>query len=60
MAEELPPNEFYEYFGPDYSLSIRSRPDVENKNKAADLDKVVVGAGYLSVTVTVTVTAFRV
>eukprot|EP00798_Chlamydomonas_sp_ICE-L_P018498 gene18498-24996_t len=39
MAEELPPNEFYEYFGPDYSLSIKSKPDMENRNKKADLDK---------------------
>ncbi|GAX82654.1 hypothetical protein CEUSTIGMA_g10080.t1 [Chlamydomonas eustigma] len=39
MQEDLPPNEFYEYFAPDYSLHINSIPSMENKNKRENLDK---------------------
>jgi len=40
MQDDLPPNEFYEYFAPDYSLHIKSIHGMENKNKREQLDKV--------------------
>lgn len=40
MQQNLPANEFYEYFGPDYSLHINAIPGMENKNKREHLDKV--------------------
>mmetsp|Transcript_24573 Transcript_24573/g.53697 ORF Transcript_24573/g.53697 Transcript_24573/m.53697 type:complete len:450 (+) Transcript_24573:336-1685(+) len=39
MQDELPPNEFYEYFGPTYNLHIPSTADVENRNKKEHLEK---------------------
>lgn len=35
---QLPYNEYYEYFGPDYTLHVEPSP-VENKNSAKDLEK---------------------
>ena len=46
MQEELPPNEFYEYFAPDYNLHINSVPGMENKNKREQLDKASLGIAY--------------
>ncbi len=40
MQDDLPPNEFYENFGPDYQLQIKSIPGMENKNKKEAIEKV--------------------
>lgn len=40
MEDELPPNEYYEYFGPDYRLHIPPEKDLVNKNKREALEKV--------------------
>lgn len=39
MEDDLPPNEFYEYFGPDYALQIHSMPQMENRNKREHLER---------------------
>jgi hypothetical protein len=40
MQDALPPNEFYESFGPDYLLHIHSDKLLENCNKREALEKV--------------------
>jgi len=39
MTDELPPNEYYEYFGPDYRLHIPPEKDFDNRNKREVLEK---------------------
>ncbi|KAL6764689.1 hypothetical protein V8C86DRAFT_2468167 [Haematococcus lacustris] len=39
MQDALPPNEYYEYFGPDYHLHIQCDKGMENKNKREVLEK---------------------
>lgn len=40
MQDDIPPNEYYEYFGPDYKLHIPPEEDIDNKNKRDALEKV--------------------
>lgn len=40
MQDELPPNEYYEYFGPDYRLHIPPDKKFANTNKRDALEKV--------------------
>ena len=40
MEEDLPPNEFFENFGPDYRLGINAIPGFENRNTREQLEKV--------------------
>ncbi len=44
MAELLPPNDYYEVFGPDYTLTPHLEPAKPNQNKREALDKVTPGA----------------
>lgn len=39
LEDELPDNEYREYFAPDYRLSIPLRADVENLNTREYLDQ---------------------
>lgn len=40
MSDQLPPNDYYEYFGPDYRLTIPVEQDRPNSNRKDQLDKV--------------------
>lgn len=40
MADDLPANEYYEYYGPDYKLHVPETKDVPNANKREYLEKV--------------------
>jgi hypothetical protein len=40
MSAELPPNEYYELFKPEYSLHIQPVPDLANANSRKQLDQI--------------------
>jgi hypothetical protein len=40
LPDNLPPNEYYEYYGPDYKLHIPTDPSKTNKNQRGYLDGV--------------------
>jgi hypothetical protein len=40
MQDSLPPNEYYEYFAPDYQLHIPCDREMENLNNRQNLEKV--------------------
>jgi hypothetical protein len=45
VPDELPKNNpYYEYFGPEYRLSLRPDPEMDNANSKEDLDRVRRGA----------------
>uniref|UniRef100_A0A7S3R8B8 Histone deacetylase n=2 Tax=Dunaliella tertiolecta TaxID=3047 RepID=A0A7S3R8B8_DUNTE len=39
MQDIMPPNEYYEYFGPDYRLHIPPEPALENRNRMETLER---------------------
>jgi hypothetical protein len=45
MQADMPPNEYYELFKPDYSLFIKKDTAMRNENTSTKLDKVRVGVG---------------
>ncbi len=56
MQENIPPNEYYEYFAPDFSLHIPSDKTLENCNRRDTLERVstthpslyLLGTGHVS------------
>ena len=40
MSDDLPPNEYYELFKPEYSLHITPDPELVNKNNRKQLEQV--------------------
>lgn len=40
MQADMPPNEYYELFKPDYSLFIKKDSTMRNENTAQKMDKV--------------------
>lgn len=39
MNDQLPPNEYLEFYGPQYSLLVEPKEDMEDKNSSADLER---------------------
>jgi hypothetical protein len=42
LSNDLPYNDFFEYFYPDYKLHIEPQSDLENKNSLLDIHKHIV------------------